>query len=212
MNQTKNSLLFVAVIAATVVAALVVGRGDDPRPKAVAEAAPSSSDPPTALPQGHPLPATDPNALPPGHPPLDQQPADLPAGHPPLGNGANNENAEVKVEMLEGGKTVAQIFAEQEALEGKRIRLRAKVVKAMPNILGKTWLHVQDGTGDAAAGTHDLVVTTQQTPTIGDVVVLEGRVVRNKDLGSGYNYDVLLEEARIEGAPAEAPTEGEHGG
>ena len=93
---------------------------------------------------------------------------------------------------------VNAIYTTAASLEGQRVRVRARIVKSTPNILGRTWLHVQDGSGDAAAGTHDLVVTTQGEHAVGQTVVIEGVVVRNKDLGSGYRYDVLLEEARVE--------------
>lgn len=94
--------------------------------------------------------------------------------------------------------SVAEIYAGAAKLEGQRVRIRARVVKSMPNIMGRTWLHVQDGTGDSAKGDHDLVVTTTAEPTIGQTVVLDGLLVRNKDLGSGYHYDVLLEDARVD--------------
>ncbi|MCK4837147.1 MAG: hypothetical protein KAS94_00005, partial [Desulfobulbaceae bacterium] len=59
----------------------------------------------------------------------------------------------------EGGKTVADVFAEKTALNGQNVKMRAKVTKFMSGIMGKNWLHIKDGTG--AAGADDLVVTTQ---------------------------------------------------
>jgi hypothetical protein len=38
--------------------------------------------------------------------------------------------------------------------------LRGKVVKFNPQIMGKNWLHVRDGSGDANARTNDLTITT----------------------------------------------------
>jgi hypothetical protein len=100
-----------------------------------------------------------------------------------------------KIERAEGGKTVAEIFAGKDALVGKAVVVRAKVVKVNNNILGHNWLHVQDGTGDA--GTSDLIVTTAATVTPGTTVVLRGKVTTNKDLGAGYRYAVLLEDATV---------------
>jgi hypothetical protein len=108
------------------------------------------------------------------------------------------------VTRVEGGLTVAEIFRDAASLRDRKVLLRARVMKATANVLGKTWLHVQDGTGDPGASTHDLVVTTTALPVVGSEVVLEGTVVTDKDLGSGYRYAVLLENATIrEGTAAD---------
>jgi hypothetical protein len=90
---------------------------------------------------------------------------------------------------------VGELFAKSADLSGKIVVLRAKVVKVANGILGKSWLHVQDGTGDAMKNTHDLVVTTAATPNKGDTVTLEGKVVTNRDFGYGYVYPVVVEDA-----------------
>jgi hypothetical protein len=63
--------------------------------------------------------------------------------------------------------------------------------------MGKNWLHIQDGTGDQKNNTHDLVVTTQDKPSVGDVVTVSGTLYKDKDFGSGYRYDVIVEQAHI---------------
>lgn len=100
-----------------------------------------------------------------------------------------------KVEPVAGGKTVAQVYADKATLAGKPVALRGKVVKVNNGILGKNWLHVQDGTG--AAGTNDLIVTTAATVAKDDVVVIRGTVALDKDLGAGYRYAVLIEDATV---------------
>ena len=65
-------------------------------------------------------------------------------------------------------------------------------------IMGKNWMHLQDGTGDAEKGTHDLVVTSQDSAGVGDVVTVKGTVYVNKDFGAGYKYEVIMEEASIQ--------------
>ncbi|HZO15320.1 MAG TPA: hypothetical protein VFB62_18730 [Polyangiaceae bacterium] len=140
-----------------------------------------------------------PQDLPPGHPPIDQGAGldePLPAGHPPIGDEQPAEAA-TRVEPAKNGRTVAQIVRDARTLEGKKVRVAARVMRSTPNVLGRTWLRVQDGSGQASSRDHELVVTTQATPAVGDVVELEGTVVRDKDLGSGYRYDVLLEDATV---------------
>ena len=55
---------------------------------------------------------------------------------------------------------------------------------------------MQDGTG--AAGTNDLTVTTDATTTVGAVVTVRGVLALDKDVGAGYKYDVLVENAALE--------------
>jgi hypothetical protein len=63
--------------------------------------------------------------------------------------------------------------------------------------MGRNFVHVQDGTGDAKAGTNNLVVTSKQTAAVGDKVTISGVVVVNRDFGSGYSYPLLIEEATV---------------
>lgn len=93
--------------------------------------------------------------------------------------------------------TVAALYKEKAALAGKLVRVQGKVAKANNNIMGRNFLHIQDGTG--GQGTNDLTVTSNQTANVGDQVTVTGRVVVDKNFGSGYAYPLLIEEARIEG-------------
>lgn len=95
----------------------------------------------------------------------------------------------------EGGKNVAEVFAGRQGLNGKNVVLRGKVVKFMSGIMGKNWLHVKDGTG--APGTDDLVVTTQAEAKVGDTVLINGTFAADKDFGSGYRYDAIVEDAQV---------------
>lgn len=95
----------------------------------------------------------------------------------------------------EGGRTVADIYAARQDLSGTTIRLRGRVVKFSPDIMGKNWVHVQDGTG--GEDTRDLTVVTQDRVAVGDTVLVEGTVALNRDLGFGYHYDVLIEKAAV---------------
>jgi len=122
----------------------------------------------------------------------------LPAGHPALsGKMAAAEQAIPPIQKPAGGKTVAEIWAGKAELAGKTVIVRAKVVKVSSNILGMNWLHLRDGSG--AEGDNDLVVTTKDDVHSGDVITVSGTVYTNKDFGSGYKYDVIMEDATIIG-------------
>ncbi|MGE5492836.1 MAG: hypothetical protein ACM31P_16285 [Actinomycetota bacterium] len=94
-------------------------------------------------------------------------------------------------------KSVAELNQNKAALAGQTIRAEGKVVKVNNGIMGRNFVHVQDGTGDANSGTNNLVVTSKQTAAVGDQVSVTGTVVVNRDFGMGYNYPLLIEEATI---------------
>jgi hypothetical protein len=95
-------------------------------------------------------------------------------------------------------RTVAEIVGGRVALKDKSVLLHAKVVKVTPEVMGKNWVHVRDGSGSGADGTDDVLVTTKDNVNIGDVVLVKGVVHIDKDLGSGYSYKVLVEEATLQ--------------
>jgi hypothetical protein len=93
--------------------------------------------------------------------------------------------------------TVSELYEKVASLENKRVVIRGKVVKFSPGIMGKNWIHIQDGSGDSSAGTHDIVVTSQETTSLGEVITINGILYKDKDFGSGYNFAVIVEEASI---------------
>ena len=95
----------------------------------------------------------------------------------------------------EGGKTVSEIYLQKDKLVGKEVILRGKVVKFSPQIMGKNWMHIQDGTGDK--GSNDLTITTSASAKVGNTVLVKGVLTTNKDFGLGYKYDVILEDAQV---------------
>jgi hypothetical protein len=98
-----------------------------------------------------------------------------------------------EIAALDGGKTIAVVHVESEQLKNQQIALRARVMKVSTNIMGKNWITLQDGTGTAP--NNKLIATTSEVVAVGDLVTVTGVVHTDVDLGSGYNYSVLLEEA-----------------
>ena len=92
-------------------------------------------------------------------------------------------------------KTVSEIYASQDGFGGTVITVRGKVVKFSRQIMGKNWIHLQDGTG--SAGTNDLTITTASSASVGDMVLVTGKVTLNKDFGAGYKYDRVIEDANV---------------
>ena len=123
-------------------------------------------------------------------------PATLPPNHPPVGGAAAKPAIKLTdIKQAEGGKRIADIFAGKAALSGKPVTVRGQVVKYNANIMGKNWLHIQDGTGSAASS--DLTVTTAANTKVGDVVLVTGTVATDRDFGGGYRYDLIIEDAKV---------------
>jgi hypothetical protein len=104
-----------------------------------------------------------------------------------------------KVKPAEGpsGVTVSDLRAKRQQFAGKSVRVRGVVVKAVPGVLDRTFVHLRDGSGRADGVDDDLTLTTTTTPETGKTMLFEGVVAAERDFGSGYKYDVILETARV---------------
>ncbi len=107
---------------------------------------------------------------------------------------------DIKVKKASGADayTIGEIFEKRAALHEKTAVVRGQIMKVSAGIMGKNWIHLQDGSGSATKGTSDLVVTLQELPAVGDVVTIKGTVFKDKDFGSGYKYNVIIEKAKIQ--------------
>ncbi|MBI5208404.1 MAG: hypothetical protein HY927_00360 [Elusimicrobia bacterium] len=103
----------------------------------------------------------------------------------------------VKTEKAKGpdAYTVAEVHGKRAELAGKSVSVRGTVVKFSARIMDRNWIHLQDGSGEAAKGTHDLTVTSQDSAKPGEAVTVKGSVAKDKDFGMGYSYPVLIEKA-----------------
>jgi len=120
----------------------------------------------------------------------------LPSGHPSMGSNAKAQDLDFSgIDKAEGGDTVAGWFGKRTELDGKQVTFRGKVVKVNNGIMGRNWIHVQDGTGEA--GSNDLAVTTDAVVKVGDLVLVKGTAAIDKDFGAGYKYDLIVENAEV---------------
>jgi hypothetical protein len=62
--------------------------------------------------------------------------------------------------------------------------------------MGRNWLHLSDGTV-GPDGEREVTVSTKDTAAVGSTVVVRGTVATDRDFGSGYNYSVLIEDAKV---------------
>jgi predicted small lipoprotein YifL len=121
------------------------------------------------------------------------------SGEPSLASTHSNistgKDVSIKVQPLKDGYSVEQIYSKKASLVNKTVKVKGVVVKVNKEIMGTNWIHIQDGTGKD--GTHDLLVTSATVPEVGKTIIAEGKVISDKDFGSGYFYNVLLENSKI---------------
>jgi len=134
-------------------------------------------------------------SMPTGHPDLSASPQSASGSKSQVGT----KDKTIKVEKAQGpnGYTVAEVYAKRAELDKKTVSVRGKVVKVSQGIMGKNWIHLQDGSGDQKKGTHNLVATTLELPSVGDIVTVSGTFAKDRDFGAGYLYQAIIEDAKV---------------
>jgi hypothetical protein len=130
----------------------------------------------------------------PGELPADEVQQELSRAHSGVSTG-DPLGDPISVQPAAGGITVADIHALGDGANGHDVLLRGKVVKANFGILGTNWYHIQDGTGEA--GTNDLTITSSAKVSVGDVVLVTGKLATDRDFGAGYTYKLIVEDAEV---------------
>lgn len=104
------------------------------------------------------------------------------------------KKTEVTVDKAPGGITIGELYTDMKKYDGKSVKIRGKIVKVNMGIMNTNWYHIQDGT--SSGENFDLTVTSNQEFQDGAVVTFEGKIAVNKDFGYGYEYKVILEQAK----------------
>ncbi len=119
------------------------------------------------------------------------------AASPGSKGATSTKDAKITVKKATGpnAETVQEAFTDSAKLNKKKVVIRGKVVKVSAQIMGKNWVHIQDGTGSHTAGTHNLVCTSKEMVEVDDVVTVSGILAKDKDFGGGYKYAAIVEEA-----------------
>lgn len=108
---------------------------------------------------------------------------------------AKAARAEVKIEPSEGVTTLSDLFSNKKNYSGKTVKVKGKITKVNPSIMGKNWIHIQDGT--SFEDQYDLTITSDFIPEVGSIITVEGIIALDKDFGYGYTYPVLMEEGKL---------------
>lgn len=120
------------------------------------------------------------------------------SGAPPAAGGNIPEakdalEAPKSLKPAPGAIRIADLVANLAKYEGKMVKVTGKCVKVNPMIMGRNWVHLQDGSGKDL----DLTVTTMENVALGSIVTLEGTIALNKDFGAGYKYGYIMEAATL---------------
>lgn len=107
----------------------------------------------------------------------------------------SNNLVEIETEKPEDAITLAELFANKTNYANRKVKIHGKVVKYNSGIMGKNWIHLQDGT--EYSGKNDLTITTNMATSLNETITIEGTIVLDKDFGSGYFYQIILEEGII---------------
>jgi len=89
--------------------------------------------------------------------------------------------------------TLAMVFENREKYSAEEFEIRGVVVKVNKEVMGRNWIHIQDGT--SYNGTFDLTITTQEIAEVNDEVTFKGKLTLKKDFGAGYFYEMIMENA-----------------
>ena len=107
----------------------------------------------------------------------------------------NERDPQIKIEPLSNGITVAQAYKDKNDLNGKTVTIKGKVTKYNPEIMDRNWIHLQDGTINGTD--YDILVTSKDVASLGEVIVATGKLALDRDFGAGYKYSVVIEDATI---------------
>ena len=155
------------------------------------------------LPPGHPdIGGSAPGAmansdsLPSGHPSIDGASA---SPHGPSPSAPSSALPAVDVAPARGSnaRTIARLSSESAQLAGQKVRVRGQVTKVTAGVQGHTFFHLRDGKSKAGEPPSDLVVTSNSTPERGQIATYEGTLRTQVDIGIGYSYPILLENAEL---------------
>jgi hypothetical protein len=130
--------------------------------------------------------------------PMNQTPQNAMTGQMPAHSGKvqTEQNSNITLKKAGNELTVAQIYASRDKYANQEVEIRGVVVKVNKSVMGKNWIHIQDGTNDN--GNFDLTITSQDVAEVNDEVTFKGKITLNKDFGAGYFYEVIMEDAVLE--------------
>jgi GW (Gly-Tryp) dipeptide domain len=114
----------------------------------------------------------------------------------PTATTTENVASDFKPKKVVGGLKLSDLFSNKDKYSGRLALVSGKVVKANYEILNTNWYHIQDGSKKDGK-VCDFTITSKVNIPMGAEVAFSGKIILNKDFGSGYKYDILMENGDI---------------
>jgi hypothetical protein len=92
-----------------------------------------------------------------------------------------------------GSVKIDELITNAKEYEGDIVQITGECTKINLGIMDRNWIHIKDGSRDD----YDLVITSQEEVQKGDTVTVRATVRLNADFGSGYSYELLLENGTL---------------
>ena len=102
---------------------------------------------------------------------------------------------DIDIKPIHGGITIAELYRNKTVYANNSVTIKGKVTKFNSGIMGKNWIHLQDGT--ASSGQYDLTITSDEEVSVGDIITIKGELILDKDFGSGYFYNIIVENGKM---------------
>jgi len=93
----------------------------------------------------------------------------------------------------DGDYTIEEIFSRKEDLKDTIVKIHGNVVKVSRNIMGRNWVHIEDGT--SFEGNKKIIFTSNNAASVGETLTAQGTLAVDKDFGYGYFYPVIVQES-----------------
>jgi hypothetical protein len=123
------------------------------------------------------------------------QAPEMPGAATHTGKIPDGKKDRISVSPAQGSVSIEDLFKNRANYSGKVIKVKGQVVKINEQVMGKNWIHIQDGSG--SADDFDLTITTLDGCKMDEVVTFEGVISLKKDFTHGYFYEVIMEDARL---------------
>ena len=103
----------------------------------------------------------------------------------------------ISIDVPKDGISLAELYKNKDQYNGKSVIVKGVVVKLNEMIMGKNWIHLQDGTN--YQDFNDLTITTEEAIvfSLDDTITFHGTITLNKDFGAGYKYEIIMEEGQL---------------
>jgi hypothetical protein len=114
-----------------------------------------------------------------------------------LDEGAPAAGAPRVITPPEGGRSIAEAWRDRKELAGRKVSVAGRVVSFSPDVMGVNWIRLKDGSGNRYVQDDVLSVTTRDRVEVGAIVEVTGILSADRDFGSGYAFQVVVEDGRV---------------